>query len=62
MGAFFKVTQTPLEQRAKLQSKNITSLLLEGPLPQLWNEYTWLTTSHGHLSLKVLMLGIVKSF
>ena len=48
----FKVTPAQSEQRAKFQSKNITSPLLEGTLPQLWDGFIQLTLGYGHLSLR----------
>ena len=33
-------------------NKKLTSHLLKGKHPQLWEESTWLTPGYGHLSLK----------
>ena len=47
-----RITQAPSEQQAKSQSKTVTSHLLKGKLPQLWDGSMWLTPGYGHLSLK----------
>ena len=36
-------------------NKKLTSHLLKGKHPQLWEESTWLTPGYGHLSLKALL-------
>ena len=49
---YFSVTQAQPEQQTKSQSKTVTSCLLEGNLPQLWDGFMWLTPGYGHLSSK----------
>ena len=49
---YFSVTQAQPEQQTKSQSKTVTSCLLEGNLPHLWDGFMWLTPGCSHLSLK----------